>query len=115
MSVQLMHVQHYATNVVQRKVLFQTVSRWIDERIRADGELCADTRNDPGSVNLLHNILIDDEPTATDRDTALAFAALVERFASKSPLDQVAIAALEIAEGIRYLANEHEVLHLTLA
>ena len=113
--LQLMHVEHHATNVVQRKILFETASRWIDERIRADDDLSTETRDDPASVNLLHNVLIDDQPTTTSREAALAFVALVERFTAKGPVDQAAIAALEVADGIRYLANEHEVLHLTLA
>lgn len=112
--LQLMHVQHHATNVVQKKVLFETVSRWIDERIRTDGNLWAEARNDPASLNLLHDILIDDEPATTDQPAALAFAALVERYATRAPVDPVATAALEIAEAIRRLANEHDVLHLTL-
>ena len=112
--LQLMHVEHHATNVVQRKVLFETVSRWIDERIRTDGNLWTEARIDPGKMNLLHNILNDDEPTTTDRRKALAFAALVERYATRAPVDPVATAALEVAIGIRELATEHDVLHLTL-
>lgn len=112
--LQLMHVQHHATNVVQRKVLFETVSRWINERIRADGELPAEARDDPGSLNLLHNILIGDEPMTTDREAARAFTALVKRFTGNGPVDQVAIAALEIADGIEQLADDHDILHLTL-
>lgn len=110
----LMHVKYHATNVVQRKVLFETASRWIDERIRADDDLSTGTRDDPASVNLLHSVLIDDQPTTTDRQAALAFVALVERFTGKAPVDQAAIAALEVADGIRCLPNEHEILHLTL-
>ena len=112
--LQLMHVAHHATNVVQRKILFETASRWIDERIRSDDALSTETRGDPASVNLLHNLLIDDQPTTTDRQAALAFVALVERFTGKAPVDQAAIAALEVADGIRQLATEHEILHLTL-
>ena len=107
MSVQLMHVEHHASSVVLTKNGFETVSRWIDERIRADGGLRPEERNDPGTVNLHHNILIDDQPTAVDREAGVAFAAMVERFTGKKPAGEVPAAALQVAEGIRYLANEH--------
>ena len=114
MSLEPTHIQHHASSVILTKKEFETVSGWIDERIQAHGDLRAEERNDPGSVNLLHNILIDDQPTAVDHEAALDFTDMVERFTSNSPVDLVATAALEIAKGIRYLANKREVLHLTL-
>ena len=111
---QLVNIQYHATDVVGRKELFETVRQWIDERIRTDDKLDADARNDPESVNLLHEILIGEEPTAIEREAALAFVDMVERFTSDGPVDQIATAAVEIAEGIRQLANEYETLHLTL-
>lgn len=112
----LMNIEYEPTNVVQTRTMLEAASGWIDKRVRADNTLGNDTRKDPGSVNLLHRVLSDDELTTIEHKEALAFADMVKGFTNGgSANDPAAAAAAEIAEGIRQLTNDHETLHLTLA
>ena len=113
--LQLMTIEYHASDVVQRKELIRAASDWIDEHVREDAQLDAIVREKPERVNLLHDLLDSDEPTATQQAAALKFAEIVDRYASEVSTGQAATAAVELAHGIRELAEGRDVLYLTLA
>ena len=113
--LQLMTIEYHASNVVQRKELIRTASNWIDKHVRKDAHLDASVREEPRRVNLLHDLLESDEPTATQQAAALKFAEIVDRYASEASAGLAATAAVELAHGIRELAEGRDVLYLTLA
>ena len=114
MNVQLMHIIQYPSSVVGTLNGFKALSQWLDDQIRGDATLDAATRAEPATVNLLHNVLIDDAPTPIDANAAQRFAGLVECLAETSEDRVTATAARELAEGIRRLAEEHDELSLRL-
>ena len=112
----LMHMSYEPTNVLFPQQGFKTISAWLDDKIAGDSTLEETERKDPATVNLLHNMLIDEDPPMTaEREAVLLFCEIVERAAKTETGDrELADAALEVSRGMKDLADAYDPVHLAL-
>lgn len=116
MSMTLMHIEHHPTDFTVPTDTFRRIADVADSVIEEDDTLETGDQNDPARINILHNVLIDTEGSfTTNRDAVERFADVIEseRFRKTAGAELAELAA-GLGAGLRNLAAEHEILHLTL-
>ena len=118
MSMQLVHVEQHPTNFSGSRSELEKISNWLNHKIRNDESLDAAVRAEPETVNLLHNILMDETGmTEYDGASTKQYIELLTRTADQAVTEgkhEMAAAVDMLAEELGVLIEERDMLVLAL-